>query len=114
MKCFFYILILLLLTALLGRYLYTRFIEKAKINAVVDFSKIFTDKKIPYKVDYSGVQFSGVYDLKDGTVKTEGSGKIKIQTFRKDAIFGINILDKGKLIKSFVFDLYSMKLIINA
>lgn len=114
MKCFFYILALLLILALAGRYFYGRFIEKMKISAVVDFSKVLLTRKVFYTVDYSGVIFSGVYDLRDGNIKSDSNGKVTIRTFSKNGNFGIEVLKKGKKVKEFSFDLITQKLKIEA
>jgi len=113
MKSGVFILLALLVLVATGKYLYDRFLNKPKIQIDVFTGKILTEQKIYYIVNYAGVVFNGVYDLKTGTVKEETAGAYQIKTSRNGLIFGLQILKEKKVLYSVYFDITKQKLTLN-
>lgn len=106
MKGFVFILIAVVLL-----YLVYRFVIKRSVNIEADLSRLF-EKKIPYSVNYNGLQFTGVFDIEKDL--QEGSGIVKVAGKRSPGRYEIQVIEKGKVIKSLAIDLYKLKIFIKA
>lgn len=112
MKKGFFILLAVLMLIALGKYIYTKFLVKPKIQIDLFTNKILTEQKIYYSVDYSGVKYSGVYDLKNSAAKIEKTGGYQIKTFKDGLIFGLQVLKDNEVQQSVAFDIINQKLTI--
>jgi hypothetical protein len=106
------ILAIIILIAL-GQYLYKKFIDKPKIIIDIYGDRILTQKKIFYKINYSGVEFSGVYDLNSKNAQTEKTGEYKIKTISNGLIFGLQVLKNDQVINAVLFDIAKQKITLN-
>lgn len=107
------ILLAVLLLIALGKYIYTKFLVKPKIQIDLFTNKILTEQKIYYSVDYSGVKFSGVYDLKNKNIQEESAGGYKIKTFQNGLIFGLQVTKNNEVQQSVSYDIIKQKLTLN-
>lgn len=114
MKKGFYILLGLLVLVALFYWAYKKFVDQPQITAEIFLSKMLTEKKIFYRVNYSGFEFNGVYDMNQKEFQDHQEGKYKIRTFKDGQIFGLELLKNDKVIKSLSFDLLKQKLKIKA
>ena len=114
MKCSFYILLGVLLLLALGYWAYKKYIDQPVIEAEIYLSKMFIDKKIYYKVNYSGIEFTGAYDISSKEVQNQDKGKFRVRTVKSGMNFGLELLKNNKVIKSLTFDLLNQKLKIKA
>lgn len=111
-KGLFLILALLVLVAL-ANYFYKKFVIKPKIQIDIFTNKILTEQKIYYTVNYSGVKFSGVYDLKGNKAQDQQSGPYKIKTTRNGLIFGLQIEKDNAVLYSVNYDITKQQLTLN-
>lgn len=113
MKKGFFILLAVLMLIALGKYIYDKFLLKPKIKIDLFTNKILTEQKIYYSVDYSGVKFSGVYDLRNKNIQEESAGGYKIKTFKSGLVFGLQVTKNNEVQQSISYDLLNQKLTLN-
>lgn len=114
MKCGFFILLGVLLLIALGNWAYKKYIDQPTIEAEIYFGSVLLDKKIYYKVNYSGIEFSGAYDVNQKGVQDQERGKFEIRAYKNGMNFTLELLKNGKAVKSLNFDLLSQKLKLKA
>lgn len=94
----------------LAYYAYNKYVTAPEIKAEVDLSKMLFDKKIIYKLDYSGVEIDGIYLIGKSKVQNQDRGDFQISTIKNGGIFGIELYKKGKLLGELKVDLNTYKI----
>lgn len=109
MKCGLFILLVVLVLSALGYYAFKKFVTAPEINAELDLSKMIFDKKIFYKLNYSGVEIDGIYLIGKNKVQNQDHGEFQVSTIKNGGIFGLELYKKGKLLGELKVDLNTYK-----